>query len=78
MFVLKEFLISTAPIMKVAVELPTLRELWCSYLCVAHFCLRQARQIQNETSYCQIIPNRNPAFADNCGAVPALAMPRCL
>jgi len=46
---LKGFLIGTAPVITVAGELPVLTELCSFYLCIARFCLRQARQIHSET-----------------------------
>lgn len=61
---LKGFLISTAPVIQVAVELPALTELCWFYLCMAHFCLRQAGWIQNKISFCQTIPNGRPIIAD--------------
>lgn len=77
-FILKDLIISTALIMYIALELSILTELWCFYLSVAQLGIRQARQIQNETTFCQMIPNGKPTFTDNSGSVPALAVSRCL
>lgn len=77
-FILKDLIISTALIMYVALVLPILTEFWCFYLSVAQLGLRQARQIWNERTFCQMIPNGKRTFTDDSGGLPALAVSRCL
>lgn len=65
--------IGTTPVMKVALELPALRALLISPVCGS--LLLEAGETENETSFCQTIPNRDPSVAYSSRVQPALPMP---
>lgn len=73
-FILTGLQIGTTPAMKVAVELPALTTLPISP--VRGSLLLEAGETENETSFCQTIPNRDPSIADSSRVQPALPVPR--
>lgn len=65
--------VGATPEMKVAVELAALTALLMSP--VPGSLLLETGETENETSFCQTIPNRDPSIADSSRVQPALPIP---